>query len=201
MDFSILYRVIWMPNAVFKQFVSKFRLEPFIMIGVIGVISVINAYLGRIDEVVRHPFLLFAGVIQACLFALLFPIVDATIIILIARFVFKKEEVNFISLVSILILCNLPYYIEVMLTVFLAYPSIGLGTLITLFGDINLFILGMFTVITPFFIWVVILWTAAMRQIFSLQYWQRILLVSTLILTSMLLGGLWSILKCYMARI
>lgn len=199
MDFSILYRVVWMPSRVFKQFLGKIRLEPFIIIGVIVIISIINAYIGRFGEITKHPFLLIAALTQSCLFTLLLPLMYAFLTILIVRYFFKKDTIGFLAMLSLFILCNLPYYIEFILLTFTPYPSISLGSIITIFGNAKPFIFGMFAAVTPFFLWAVILWVFAFRQIFNLKIWQRIILIATLIFTNMILGGLLSTLKCYMS--
>ena len=202
MDFSILYHVFWRPREVFKQFVGKTRLEPFILVTVIVVLSGINAYVGLFEEIIKHPVLQIVGLVQSLLFLLLSPTVDATIIFLIVRFVLKKQS-GFVSLVSAFILCGLPNYIETFLIVAFGYPAIGLDSFISLIlshENTQPFLLGMIGTITPFFIWVIILWRAAISQIFNLQRRQNVLLVCSLVLINMLLDGFWSQLKCLMAK-
>ena len=68
MDFTILYRVIWKPSEVFNQFKSKLRIEPFILVAVISIISGINAYLGPYKELNKQPLLFLLGVVKAFLY-------------------------------------------------------------------------------------------------------------------------------------
>lgn len=195
MDFTILYRVIWKPSEVFNQFKSKLRIEPFILVAVISIISGINAYLGPYKEVNSQPLLFVLGVVEGFFILLLPSVTDAVIIFLIAFLIFK-ERTSFLMLVSAFALCELPYYFERILVMAFNYPSIGLGSLITVFGDIQPFVFGMVATITPFFVWNLILWWAAIKEILNFKLRQNILLVGSLVLTSMLLNGLWYQVKC-----
>ena len=42
MDLTILYRVLWKPNAVFKEIIGKMRVEPLIFISATIVIPLIS---------------------------------------------------------------------------------------------------------------------------------------------------------------
>ena len=195
MDFTILYRVLWKPSAVFKRFAGKLRTEPFVLIAVIAIISGINAYVGRFQEVLDHPVWFPVGLIQSSLILLLPPTIDAVVVFLLVLLLMKVRT-KFLVLVSAFVLCEMPYFLERLLAMVFGYPSIGLGSLITILGDIQPFLFGMLATITPFFVWNVILSWVAIIEIFNFQRRQNILLVGSLVLTGMLLNGVWFQVKC-----
>jgi hypothetical protein len=188
-DFSILYRVLWKPREVFKEFEGKRRLEPFIFIGVMALLLTIKVYRGSFEDVKEHPALLLIGLIQISLSDLMIPIVNATVVYFAIRFALKLKF-SFWSLVGIFILCGIPFYIEGAMNVF-GYKSIGLGTLSSFLKSTQPFLFGMIATITLFFTWMIYLWWVAINQLFNLQRRQSILLVGSLALINMLQGGLW----------
>jgi hypothetical protein len=192
MDFTILYRVLFKPNDVFKEFKERTRPEPFIFIGALVILSVVNAYRNDFQNIIEHPSLIPIGLLQGLFFSLLFPGIEALIVLLIARLLFKAKA-SFLSLVSAFILCSLPQYISSWLTMLFGYPAIyvGLGGLFTSLRETHPFLFGMVASITPFFIWVVFLWRAALKQIVTPSKQQTTALLSVLIIQGLTIGGLW----------
>ena len=195
MDFTIFYRVIFRPNDVFKEFKERVRPEPFIFIGVLVILSVLNAYRHDFQRIIEHPSLIPIGLLQGFFFSLLFPGFDALIILLSAKLLFKMKT-SFLLLLSAFILCSLPHYISSWLANLLRYPAIyfGLGGLFTSLKDTHPFVYGTLASITPFLIWVIILWRIALNQILSTSKQQTAVLLSILILLNVTIGFLWRML-------
>jgi len=123
MDLTILYRVLWKPSTVFREFKDRQRIEPFILICAAVVIPLILAYKNDIQQIVDHPSLLLTGLLQGFFFSLLFPGLEALIVFLSARLIFNVKS-NLLTLLSAFILCGLPQYISTWLTIAFGYPAI-----------------------------------------------------------------------------
>jgi hypothetical protein len=189
MDFTILYRVLWKPRDVAKQFIGKIRIEPFIF----AIAWTVLSYLWYFTDLIKTPLLLIVRMLQGLSVLLIFPAINAAIAFLIIRFIFKIRF-NFIQLFSLFILCGLPYYIEGLLIAIFHYnPSTGAGSLIQHFGDIHPFLFGMISMITPFFIWIVFLWRGALYHILSER--QAKVVLGTLFVVDLIVSGLWRYLK------
>ncbi len=194
MDLTILYRFLWQPRNVFQQFVDKTRLEPFIFVVAYAILS----YLWYFWELLKTPHLFLLSLFQGLLTSLIFPIVNAVIAFLMVRLWFGKT-VNFLSIVSVSILCGLPYFIEGLLMAGFGYhPSTGLSFIIPILGIKQPFLVGAIVMVTPFFLWIVFLWSIAINQLFNLQRWQSRLFVIGLVLMDLLISGVWRQIK-YMA--
>jgi hypothetical protein len=152
MDYSILYRVVWEPSEVFKQFKGKPRLEPYIFVGAIVLLQGLKPYVGHFEELTKAPFALPINLLAGFLLFLLFPIVSALIVTLSATLL-GNEKPPYLSLLSAFILCSLPYYIEAILVLTTAYTPFGLVSIFPSLSRVSPFAFGMLATITPFFIW------------------------------------------------
>jgi hypothetical protein len=188
MDYSILYRVIWKPGEVFKQFKDKPRLEPYIFIGAIVILQCLKPYVGHVEEMTKAPFTLLMNLLVGFLFFLLFPIVSA-IVVTLAATLLGNERPPYFPLLSAFILCALPYYIEAILVLTVGYTPVGLGSLFHSLKSISPFAFGMLATITPFFVWIIVLWWFAVKQLLSLQASKKALIVVSLALVNIILGG------------
>lgn len=191
MDFRILYRVIFRPNTVFREFLDKQRLEPLIFVGMLSIIANLAAYASHFEDIINKPWLIIIGLLQGALVLLAFPVLSAILVLLAAHFVLKTK-IGFITLLSVFILGELPYYIETVLIVLAGYSPISLGSLLGSFGDRPPLLFGFLLTITPFFVWTVVLWSMAITQLFKLPHRQAITLVGTLVLLNILAGGMWN---------
>lgn len=192
MDFSILYRVLWEPSNVFKTFEGKTRKEPFILLGVIPVLVLINTFKGNFQQIQNHPSFLFITPLQVYIATLVIPLVQAVIVVLIVRFAMNTRA-GFFSFVSAFILCWLPFELMSWIPVLLGKPGfyIGLGRLFVDLRNTQPFLFGMLAAVTPAFIWIVILWRIALQQMLSLSTRQNTILVVSLTLFGLTSGGLW----------
>lgn len=188
MDYSILYRVVWEPGEVFKQFKVKARLEPYIFIGAIVLLQGLKPYVGHFGEITKAPSALFMNLLVGFLFFLLFPIVSALIVTLSATLL-GNEKPPYLSLLSAFILCSLPYYIEAILVLTTDYTPFGLVSIFPSLSRVSPFAFGMLATITPFFVWTVALWWFAVQQLLSLQKSIKVLIVVSLALINIILGG------------
>lgn len=192
MDLTILYRVLWKPNEVFKEIIGKFRVEPFIFICAAVAIPLIAAYKSDYRQLIEQPDLILIGLFRGFFIALLFPGLNAIIIFAIAKTAFDSKA-SFWPLLSAFILCGLPFYISTWLKMFFGYPAIyvGLGALSPSLAQTHPFLFGILASITPFFIWVVILWRSALTRLLATSKRQTAVLLSVLILLGLTVGGLW----------
>jgi hypothetical protein len=192
MDFSILYRVLWQPGEVFKAFAGKTRKEPFILLGVIPFLALINTYKDDIQQIQNHPSLLFIVPIQVYISTLVSPLIQALIVVLIARFAMNLKA-GFFSFVSAFILCFLPFEFLSWIPVLFGKSGfyLGLGRLFMDLRNTHPFLFGMLASVTPVFIWMVILWRSALRQMLSLSTRQNTILLVSMILFGLTSGGLW----------
>jgi len=126
MDLSILYRVLWKPNEVFRSFIGKLRPEPYILLILIVVLNFIKAFVGDIHKINNYQSLITFSVIRSLFFLLFFPTVYALIIMVIERFV-NKGRVELLSWIGVFLLCKLPLYIAWIIKAILGYPVYGLG--------------------------------------------------------------------------
>ena len=173
MDLSILYRVLWKPNEVFRSFIGKLRPEPYILLILIVVLNFIKAFVGDIHKINNYQSLITFSVIRSLFFLLFFPTVYALIIMVIERFV-NKGRVELLSWIGVFLLCKLPLYIAWIIKAILGYPVYGLGYVLPIsLRDSNPFLYLTIATITPFFIWTVILMRAALNQLLDIQYWQK----------------------------
>jgi Yip1 domain len=171
MDFTILYRVILKPYDTFKEFKERMRPEPFIIITLFVVLSTIGAYRHDVLHTNEQLSLKLSRMLLSLFFIFIFTVIYSLIILQSAKLLFKVR-VRFPVLLSALMLCNLPKYL-------LSLPMIYLESIaryISLLG----------------FIWVVFLWYAALSQLFPVSKGQTIALLAVLVLTSMVVSGLWS---------
>jgi hypothetical protein len=192
MDFSIVYQVLWKPSDVFKTFVGKTRKEPFILLGVIPILALINTYKDDLQQIQNHPSLLFIVPIQVYISTLVSPLIEALIIVLIARFAMNIKA-GYFSFVSAFILCWLPFELLSWIPVFFGKSGfyIGLGRMFMGLRDTHSFLFGMLASVTPIFIWIVILWRIALRQMLPLSVRQNTILLVSLVLFGLMSGGLW----------
>jgi hypothetical protein len=192
MDFSILYRVLWQPSDVFKDFAGKIRKEPFILLGFIPILALINTYKDDPQQIHNHPSLLLIVPFQVYVFTLLGSFIEALIIVLIARFAMNINT-GFLSFVSAFTLCWLPFELLSWIPVFFGNSGfyIGLGSLFMGIRDTYPFVYGVFASVTPVFIWIVILWRIALREMLPLSTRQSTILLVSLILFGLTSGGLW----------
>ena len=192
MDFSILYRVLWKPSDVFKAFAGKARKEPFILLGVIPILALINTYKDDLQQIQNHPSLLFIVPLQVYISTLVSPLIEALIIVLIARFAMNTKA-DFFSFVSAFILCWLPFELLNWIPVLFGKSGvyIGLGRLFMDLRNTRPFLFGMLASVTPVFIWIVILWRIALRQMLPLSAHQNTILLVSLTLFGLTSGGLW----------
>jgi hypothetical protein len=191
MDLRILYRVILRPTMVFKDFSDKTRFEPLIFIGMLSIIASVIAYVNHLEDVIKEPWLFLIGLFQGVLLLLLFPLLSTILVLLAARSVLRTT-VGFITLLNIFILAELPYYIETLLIVFAGYSPISIGSLLGSFGDTPPLLSGFLLSITPFFVWIVVLWWIAVTNLLKLTHRQTITLVGALVLLNILAGGIWN---------
>jgi len=200
MNFSMLYRVLWKPREVFKEVESRRQLAPFIFIGVVIFLSVMNAYWNYFDDYNKQPLLLLLVLMQISVGVMFTPTVNATVIYLIVLPA-RKVQISFTVLLGIFILCGIPYYLEEAI-IFFGYRPIGLGSLFLFLESTQPFLFGMIATLTLFFVWMIYLWWVAFDQLLSLKRWQNTLLVCSLVLIHMLIdGGLWylvSLLKIWL---
>ena len=166
MDFSILYRVVWKPSAVFKQFKDKPRLEPYILVGVLVLLQGLKPYWGHFDAITAAPSAFAMNLLFGFLFFVLFPIMDAVVVVLTAS-ILGGAKPRFLSFLSAFILCALPYYIEAMLALFFGYTPRGLGSLFPSLESSFPFAFGMVATVTPFFLWTIALWWFAVKQLLA----------------------------------
>lgn len=192
MDFSILYRVLWEPSNVFKTFEGKTRKEPFLLLGVIPLLVLINTFKGNFQQIQNHPSLLFITPLQVYIATLVSPLVQAVIVVLIARFAMNTRA-GFFSFVSAFILCWLPFELMSWIPVLFGKSGfyIGLGRLFVDLRNTQPFLFGMLASVTPAFIWIVILWRIALQQMLFLSTRQNTILVVSLTLFGLTSGGLW----------
>jgi len=192
MDFSILYRVLWQPSEVFKDFSGKTRKEPFILLGMIPLLALINTYKDNLQQIQNQPSLFFIVPLQVYISTLVSPLIQALIIVLIAKFAMNTKA-GFLSFVSAFILCWLPFEFMSWIPVLLGKSGfyIGLGRLFMDIRDTHPFLFGMLASVTPVFIWIVILWRIALRQMLKLSARQNTILLVSLILFGLTSGGLW----------
>jgi hypothetical protein len=192
MDFSILYHVLWKPSDVFKGFAGKIRKEPFILLGIIPILALINTYKGDSQQIHEHPSLLLIVPIQVYVFTLLGSLIEAFIIMLIARFAMDIKA-NFLAFVSAFILCWLPFELLSWIPVFIGKTGfyIGLGSLFMGIKETYPFVFGVLASVTPVFIWTVILWRIALREMLPLTTRQNTILLTSLVLFGLTGGGLW----------
>lgn len=195
MDFTILYRFIWQPRKVFQQFVDKTRLEPFVFVVAYAILS----YLWYFWGLLKTPHLFLLSLFQGLFTSLIFPVVNAIIAFLMVRFWLGKT-ISFLSVVSVAILCGVPYFIEGLLMAGFGYhPSTGLSSIIPILGIKQPFLVGALVLVTPFFVWIVFLWWVAVNQLFNLQRRQSILFISGLVLMDLLISGAWRQIKYLLA--
>lgn len=192
MDFTIIYRVLWKPSEVFSGFKGQIRKEPLILLCLVPILSLINTYKSDVQQLQNQPALLLIVPLQVYLSVLLSPLIEALIILLIARFAMNIKA-SFLSLVSVFILCWLPFHLLSWIPVLFGEPGvyIGLGRLFMNIRDTHPFIFGMLASITPFFVWIAILWSIALRQILPVTERQNLILLGSLILFGLTRGGLW----------
>lgn len=191
MDLTVLFRVVWQPKKVFHQFVGKTRVEPFIFV----VLYVVGSYLWYKKDLIRQPVLFLINLLDGFSVALLFPVLNATLSYLLVRYCLK-HNVRYMALVSVFILCALPYFIEGLLTAGFGYRhTAGVGYLVELVGLRQPFLVGMATMISPFFVWIVFLWWIALNQLINLQRRQGGLLIGSLIVVNLLISGAWRQIK------
>jgi Yip1-like protein len=170
MDFTILYRVILKPNDTFKEFKDRTRPEPFIIIALFVVLSTIATYKHDVLQTNEQPSLILIRMLQTLFFIFIFTGIYSLIILLSAKLLFKVRT-RFPILLSALMLCSLPKYL-------LSLPMIYLESIARYIG-----LLG--------FIWVVFLWHAALSQILPVSKRQAIILLAVLVLTSIVVYGIW----------
>jgi hypothetical protein len=197
MDFSILYRVFWQPQEVFVKFDSKKRLEPFIFFAVfVLLVTAKNIYLGSLEVIFKPPSLLLLILIQVFIGALMIPLVNSAVLLLVDRLLIKSN-LSFMNLMSTFILCAMPIYAESTMNGF-GYRSLGLGTFVSSLTSSQPFLFGMFATITIGFAWMIYLWSVALNRLY-LQSWRNGLIVALLVLIdSMLGGGLWRLISVMM---
>jgi len=188
MDFSILFRVIWSPSDVFKQFKEKLRLEPYIFIGILAIFQGLMPYLGRFGEISQSGFAVTMNVLVGYLFFLAFPIVNVLVVTLAITFL-GGERPSFFSILSALILCHLPYYIEAILALTLGYSPIGLGSLFPSIEHVSPFAFGMIGTISLSFGLCMALWWFAINQLLSLSEKKKLFVVAILAFANIFLGG------------
>jgi hypothetical protein len=191
MDFSILYRVLWQPSKVAKQFDGKIRIEPFIFVLAYAVLS----YLWYFTDLIKTPFFLIVRILEGLSVALLFPALNTIVAFLFIRFIFQVR-LNIIQLFSLFIVCGIPYYVEGLLIAIFGYkPMTGAGTLFQHSANTSPFIFGMISMITPFIIWILLLCRSAVNHILNGQERQANLIIASLFVFDMLVSGLWRYLK------
>jgi hypothetical protein len=192
MDFSIIYRVLWEPSNVFKTFEGKTRKEPFILLGLIPLLVLINTFKGNFQEIQNHPSFLFITPLQVYVATLVSPLVQAVIVVLITRFAMNTRA-GFFSFVSAFILCWLPFEIMSWIPVLFGKTGfyIGLGRLFVDLENTQPFLFGMLASVTPVFIWITILWRITLQQMLSLSTRQNTILLVSLILFGLTSCGLW----------
>ncbi len=188
MDFSILYRVVWKPGEVFKQFKDKARLEPYILIAMIVLFQGLKPYWRHFEAVSAAPLAFTMNLLFGFLLFILFPIADAVIVTITAS-ILGGEKPRFLSLLSAFILCALPYYIETVLVLVFGYTPLGLGSLFQSLETSSPFAFGMVATVTPFFLWTITLWWFAVKQLLSLQEWKNVSIVASLAVVNIILGG------------
>ena len=191
MDFRILYQVFFRPGMVFKEFMDKQRLEPLIFVGILSIIASLTAYVGHFEDVINKPWLIIIGLLQSALALLAFPVLS-TIFVFWAAHSVLRIKIAFITLLSVFVLCELPYYIEAALTILTGYSPISVGSLFGPFGDRPTLLFAFLLTITPFFVWTVVLWWMAIRQLFKLPRQQTMIVVGPLVLLNLFAGGIWN---------
>lgn len=188
MDISLLLRVVWQPALVFKEFKNIVRIEPFLLVGSIVLISSANAT--QLKLLKENPVLVIAGLIQTLVLSFLLPSIGTAIAFLLTALF--KQKINYLRLYSAFVLCELPYYLEGLLIKGIGLPFLGLGSLVAAIRPQHPFIFGILALFTPFFLWMIFLWWSAINQLIELPQKQRIVIASSLILFNVLLSGLWS---------
>ncbi len=191
MDFSIFYLVILKPGEVFKQFLSKLRLEPYVFLGVFMLFLIVTQYWGRFEEAAISPMpIILQILISYFLFYILFPVLNTVVVILMTYILMRGKKLQFLSLLSAFILCALPFYIETILTIYFDYIPFNLASLFPGLETSYPFAFGMIASVTFSFLWVVVLWWLVVKQLVLSEKWKQLLIVISLVIVNMILGGL-----------
>jgi hypothetical protein len=111
MDFRILYRFIFKPSTVFREFLAKQRLEPLIFVGMLSIIGCLAAYVSHPKTLINRPWLIILGLLQSASALLVFPVLSTILVFLATRYVLRTK-IAFITLLSAFVLCELPYYMR-----------------------------------------------------------------------------------------
>lgn len=201
MNLTILYRVLWKPASVFREFREETRKEPFIFIGILIAINTIGAARNDFSQI-TNPAMLLAGILHAAFRSLLFPGFSALIVQLAARHLFEAKA-KYLQIMSALILCSLPFYISSWLSsvIGISRNSFGLGSMIPSMQETHPLVFGFVASINPFSIWAFVLMYIAQKEIFGLSRRQSATLLLVLIVSGIILNGLWLMLAVYIFNI
>ncbi len=201
MDFSILYRILYSPSSVFENCGGKPRPEPFVIIGIFGVLSTMTLYIGD-GRFFNSSILWILGLPIALFLLLLKPIIETCFIYLLAYYIFITQRHKFNILLNIFIICTIPFYIEVILIRFFASILSHKNYAIAYFiinpikaslyyiDYLSPFLIGMLSIFSLSFIWTIILWRVALTHLFKLRSLTTVGIVICLIILNMLIGGI-----------
>jgi hypothetical protein len=178
MDFTVLYRVLWKPGDVFKKFVDRTRPEPLIFIAITVPLGLLYIHRNDLQQLLHQPSLIAIGLLKGLFFSLLWPFLDGIIAYLYVRSI-AKYKVQILPLSSAFILCSLPHYISKLVMAISGYPGylFEMGGLSPSLRETHPFLFSFIAAIDPFFIWVIILWNAALNQLLSISKKQKTILL------------------------
>ncbi len=194
MDFTIFYGVLWKPGDVFRKFVGKTPPEPFIFIAVIAPLGLLYTNRYDLQQLLNQPSLIATGLLKKLFFSLLWPFLEGILAYLYVRGV-ANYKVQILPLTSAFILCSLPHYISKLFVAISGYPAylFGAGGLFHSLRDTHPFLFSFIAAFDPFFVWIIILWYAALNQLLSISKNQKTILLVIMILFPFASGLLWFI--------
>ena len=193
MNVSIVWRVIYDPRRTFEEFIRSPHVEALIPPLVLAVTATVQGGLEASQRGSPSSIGLLVGSLYAFVFVavafLIAPLINTLYMLTLQRWI-SNTRPPFASLFTAFVLCELPTYLQRLLSGISNIFNFGPGNVVRPLIGTHPFVYEMIATITPFFLWTIILWWVAVTVLLRAGTYQRIFAVGSLALLDMIFEAL-----------
>lgn len=184
MDPALIRRVLYAPGPTFQEFARRPRYEALVPVLIVSLVSAVRTYVGMLGEGATDAGFAVTGWVFVFMYSVIGmvapPLMNAALVHILRRR--NAIDISFASVFTAFVLCSLPLYLGLLLSLFSDRLLFGLGSLLRLGGESQSLLFVLLSAITPYLLWTTFLWWLAVTILVKLKSYQRLFAVVAFVL-------------------